>query len=134
MFSSCDQQVGQNLRFSSLTVDSWCCGSLTQYPTESQRKTYCPSTTYITFGYHVHDCCFQFETQLQKIHENEVDVLTFIRHVYFYHVNRALYIPTKLKRWAIDIARPYLLNNLPSALTPDISDPRNAQMDYEEPE
>jgi hypothetical protein len=66
--------------------------------------------------------------------ENEMDILTFIWHVFFYHINRALDIPMKLERWAIDIARPYLLNNLPSALTPDISDPCNARMDYEEPE
>ena len=88
----------------------------------------------ITCGYHVYDHCFQFETHWERMQENEMDVLTFILHVYFYHVNRALDIPTKLKRWAIDIAHPYLLNNLSSALTPEISDPRNAWMDYEEPE
>ena len=44
-------------------------------------------------------------------------------------------LPTKLERWAIDIARPYLLNNLPSALlSPDASDPRNARLNYEEPD
>ena len=58
---------------------------------------------------------------------NETDPLTFIWHVYFYHINRALDMPTKFKRWAIDITCPYLLNNLPSALTPDITDPHNAQ-------
>ncbi len=42
-------------------------------------------------------------------------------------------MPTKLERWAIDIARPYLLNNLPSALTPDTTDPRNARLNYDEP-
>ena len=55
--------------------------------------------------------------------EYEIDALTFIWHVYFFHVNRALDMPEKLKRWAIDIACPNLLSSLPSALTPDISDP-----------
>ena len=72
------------------------------------------------------DHCFQFKTQWEKMRENEIDVLTFIWHVYFYHNNRGLDIPMKLKMWAISIAQPYLLNNLPSALTHDISDPRNA--------
>ena len=63
-----------------------------------------------------------------------MDALTLIWHVQFYHVNRALDMPTKLKRWAIDIAHPYFLIFLPSALTPDVTDPGNAQMDYEEPE
>jgi hypothetical protein len=58
--------------------------------------------------------------------ENEMDALTFIWHVYFYQVNIALDMPMKCKRWAINIASPYLLNNLPSALTPDITDPHNA--------
>ena len=65
---------------------------------------------YITLRYHVYDHCFQFETQWEKMCENEMDALTFIWHMYFYHVNRALDIPTKLERCAIDIARPYLLN------------------------
>ena len=62
------------------------------------------------------------------------DALTFIWTVYSYHLSRALDIPTKLERWAIDIARPYLLNNLPSALTPDTTDPRNARLNYDEPD
>ena len=33
---------------------------------------------YITFGYHVHDHCFQFKTKWEKMRENEMDVLTFI--------------------------------------------------------
>ena len=78
---------------------------------------------YITFGYHVYDHCFQFETQWERMQESDINALTFVGHVCFYHVNRALNMPTKLKRWAIDIACPYLLNNLSSALTPDISDP-----------
>ena len=40
----------------------------------------------------------------------------------------------RLKRWAIDIECPYLLNNLPYTLTPDITDPCNAWKDYDEPE
>ena len=28
---------------------------------------------YITFGYHVYDHCFQFETQWKKMQENEMD-------------------------------------------------------------
>ena len=63
-----------------------------------------------------------------------MDALTFIWHLYFYHINRALDMPMKLKRWAINIAHPYLLNNLPSTLAPDISNPCNAQKYYEEPE
>ncbi|KAI2499330.1 hypothetical protein MHU86_15174 [Fragilaria crotonensis] len=95
-----------------------------------------PSTweRYITFGYHAYDHCFQFETQWERMKEIEVDALTFIWNVYSYHLNRALDMPEKLERWAIDIARPYLLNNLPSALTPDTTDPRNARLIYEEPD
>ena len=59
-----------------------------------------------------------------------MDILTFIWHMYFYHVNRALDIPMKLERWAIDIACPYLLKNLPSAPTPNNSDPHNAPIEY----
>jgi hypothetical protein len=43
-------------------------------------------------------------------------------------------MPKKLENWAIDIARPYLLNNLPSALTSDTTDPRNARLIYDEPD
>jgi hypothetical protein len=89
---------------------------------------------YITFGYHAYDHCFQFETQWEKMKENETDALIFIWNVYSYHLNRALDMPKKLERWAIDIARPYLLNNLPSALTPDTTDPRTARLHYEEPD
>jgi hypothetical protein len=60
----------------------------------------------ITFGYHVYDHCFQFETQWERTQENEMDALTFTWHLYFYHVNRALDMPTKLKRWAIKNAHP----------------------------
>jgi hypothetical protein len=35
--------------------------------------------------------------------ENEMDALSFIWTVYSYHLNRALDVPTKLERWAIDI-------------------------------
>ena len=74
----------------------------------------------------------QFGTQGERRQENEIKAVTFVGHVCFYPVNSALNMPTKLKRWAIDIAHPYLLNNLPSALTPDITDLCNARMDYEE--
>jgi hypothetical protein len=95
-----------------------------------------PSTweRYITFGYHAYDHCFQFETQWEGMKETEVDALTFIWNVYSYHLNRALDMPKKLESWAIDIARPYLLNNLPSALTSDTTDPRKARLVYEEPD
>ncbi|KAI2505072.1 hypothetical protein MHU86_9348 [Fragilaria crotonensis] len=89
---------------------------------------------YITLGYHAYDHCFQFETQSERMKENEMDALTFIWNVYSYHLNRALDMPPKLERWAIDIARPFLLNNMPSALSPDTSDPRNARLNYEEPD
>jgi hypothetical protein len=89
---------------------------------------------YITLGYHAYDHCFQFETQWERMKESEKDALTFIWSVYSYHLNRALDMPNKLERWAIDIARPYLLNHLPSALTPDTTDPRSAQLNYEEPD
>ena len=62
---------------------------------------------HITFEYHVYDFYFQLETQWETMHENEMDALTFIWHVCFYHINRALDMPIKLKRWAIDIAHPY---------------------------
>ena len=55
----------------------------------------------------------------------EMDALTFIWHMYLYHINRALDMTTKLKRWAVDITHPNLLKNLSSALTPDITDPHN---------
>jgi len=94
-----------------------------------------PSTweRYITLGYHAYDHCFQFETQWERMKENEMDALIFIWNVYSYHLNRALPMPTKLQGWAIDIARPYLLNHLPSALTPDTTDPRKARLHYDEP-
>jgi hypothetical protein len=60
------------------------------------------------------------------VQENEMDDLTFIWHVYVFHINRALDMPSKLKRWAIDTACQYLMNNLSSAPTPDTSDPCNA--------
>ena len=88
----------------------------------------------MTLGYHAYDNCFQFETQWKRMKENEMDALSFIWTVYSYHLNRALNVPTKLEQWAIDIARPYLLNNLPSALTPDTTDPRSASLNYEEPD
>ncbi|KAI2511594.1 hypothetical protein MHU86_2848 [Fragilaria crotonensis] len=89
---------------------------------------------YITLGYHAYDHCFQFETQWERMKENEMDALTFIWNVYSYHLNRALDMPPKLERWAIDIARPFLLNTMPSAISPDTSDPRNARLNYEEPD
>ena len=89
---------------------------------------------YITVGYHAYDHCFPFETQWERMKENEMDALTFIWNVYSYHLNRALDMPPKLERWAIDIARPFLLNNKPSALSPDTSDPRNARLNYGEPD
>ena len=49
---------------------------------------------YITFGYHVYDYCFQFEIQWERMQENEMDALTLISHMYCYHVNRALDMPT----------------------------------------
>ena len=55
----------------------------------------------------------------------------YLACVFFYHINRALDMPIKLERWAIGIACTYLLNNLPPGLTTDISDPCNAQMDYD---
>jgi hypothetical protein len=54
---------------------------------------------YITFGYHVYDYCFQFETQWERMRENEMDVLTFVWHVYFYRVNRALDMPRSPCPW-----------------------------------
>jgi hypothetical protein len=59
---------------------------------------------YITFGYHIYDLRFLFETQGEGMQKNETDALRFIWHVYFLNVNRALDIPMKLKRWAIHIA------------------------------
>ena len=59
----------------------------------------------------------------KECRKNEMDALTYIWHVYFYHINRALDMPMKLKRWAINIAHPNLLKNLLFVLTPDITDP-----------
>lgn len=84
---------------------------------------------YITFGYHSYDHCFQFDTQW-----DECDTLKFIWHTYQYHQNRSIDIPIRLERWAIDIAKPYLTTHLPTALNPDVTDPRNARHTYLEPD
>ena len=62
-----------------------------------------------------------------------MDALIFIWNVYSYHLNQSLPMLTKLQRWAIDIAHPYLLNHLPSALTPDTTDPRKVRLHYDDP-
>jgi hypothetical protein len=49
---------------------------------------------YVTLEYHAHDACFQFETQWERMKDNEMDVLTFIWHVYFYPRD----MPMKLNR------------------------------------
>ncbi|KAI2494125.1 hypothetical protein MHU86_20396 [Fragilaria crotonensis] len=43
-------------------------------------------------------------------------------------------IPTKLERWALDIANLYLQTHLPSALSVDTTDPRSARRIYDEDE
>ena len=37
-----------------------------------------------------HDHCFQFETQWERMKENEIDALTFIWHEHLYHQDRGL--------------------------------------------
>ena len=87
---------------------------------------------YLILGYHAYDHCFQFDTQWERMKNNEADALKFIWEVYSYHVSRSIAIPTQLERWAHDIARPFLTHNLPDALKVDTTDPRQARRKYSE--
>ncbi len=58
---------------------------------------------YITLGYHAYDHCFQFETQWERMKANKKDALTFIWHVYSYHLNRGLDMPKKLNDWRLTL-------------------------------
>ena len=89
---------------------------------------------YTLFGYHAYDHCFQFDTQWQRMIHNQTDTLKFIWESFSYLLSRGMKIPKKLERWAIDIARPHLLTNKPSALTVDTTDPRSARRIYDEDE
>ena len=90
--------------------------------------------TYISFGYHAYDHCFQFETQWERMKRNEEDTLKFIWASYCYKTSRALEISTQMERWAKDIAHPYLLSKSPSSLHVEVTDPRQARKIYDEPE
>ena len=89
---------------------------------------------YTLFGYHAYDHCFQFDTQWQRMIHNQTDTLKFIWESYCYLLSRGMKIPKKMERWAIDIARPYLETNMPSALTVDTTNPRSARRIYDEDE
>ena len=89
---------------------------------------------YVLFGYHAYDHCFQFDTQWERMSQNQTDTLKFIWEGYSYLLSRGMHIPTKMERWAIDIARPYLQHHLLSALTVDTTDPRSARRVYDEDE
>ena len=81
--------------------------------------------TYITFGYHAYNYCFQFETQWEPMQRNESDTLKFICASYCYQTSRALAISTQLERWAKDmIAHPYLLHHSRSYFHVDVTNPR----------
>jgi hypothetical protein len=88
--------------------------------------------TYILFGYHAYDHCFQFDTQWERMRQNQNDVLKFVWESYCYLISRGMKIPKKHERWAQDIAKPYLSKYLPTALTVDTTDPRRARRDYDE--
>ena len=86
---------------------------------------------YITFGYHVYDHCFQFDTQWERMSKNRTDTLKFIWESYCYQTSRDLPISSHLERWAQDIAKPYLLHHSHS-LGVDTTDPRKARRVYDE--
>ena len=88
--------------------------------------------TYVLFGYHAYDHCFQFDTQWERMRQNQNDVLKFVWESYCYLISRGMKIPKKHERWAQDIAKPYLSKYLPNALTVDTTDPRRARRDYDE--
>jgi hypothetical protein len=75
---------------------------------------------YTTLGYHCNDNRFQFETQWTRMLASKSDI--------------AIGIPDILKRWAIDVAQPYLERNYPERLTPNTTDPRHARLQYNEPD
>lgn len=81
-----------------------------------------------------YDHCFQFDTQWERMNRNQTDTIKFIWESYSYLLSCGMRIPKKLERWAIDIARPYLETNMPSALTVDTTDPRSARHIYDEDE
>jgi hypothetical protein len=87
---------------------------------------------YIVLGFHAYDNCFQFDTQWQKMQQNEGDVLQFNWSVYNYHLSRDLELPAPLESWATDIAKPYLTVNRPAAIEVDTTDPRKARRQYDE--
>ena len=88
---------------------------------------------YITFGYHVYDHCFQFDTQWERMSKNRTDTLKFVWESYCYHIAKDLPISSHLERWAQDIAKPYLLHHSHS-LEVDTTDPRQARHVYDEPD
>ncbi|KAI2499380.1 hypothetical protein MHU86_15092 [Fragilaria crotonensis] len=71
-------------------------------------------------------------TQWQRMIHNQTDTQVHLGEPATY--SRGMKIPKKLERWAIDIARPHLLTNKPSALTVDTTDPRSARRIYDEDE
>lgn len=66
--------------------------------------------------------------------QSESDTLTFIWAMYTYHCNKAIPISDILTNWAIDIAKPFLETSFPDRLQPDTTDPRNARLQYNEPD
>ncbi|KAI2511658.1 hypothetical protein MHU86_2724 [Fragilaria crotonensis] len=89
---------------------------------------------YVLFGYHVYDHCFQFDTQWERMKNNQTDTLKVIWERFSYLVSRSMIISTKLQCWALDIANLYLQTHMPSALTVDTTDPRSARRVYDEDE
>ena len=53
---------------------------------------------YVTFGYHVYDHCIQFETEWERMQENEMDAKLWTWVPSHLSGNRALDMPTKLER------------------------------------
>jgi hypothetical protein len=82
--------------------------------------------TYILFGYHAFDHCFQFNTQWERMRQNEPDVLKFVWERYHFLISRGMKIPKKHERWAQDIAKPYLSTHHSNALIVNATDPRSA--------
>ena len=84
---------------------------------------------YISIGYFTYDDCFHFETQWMKMCRHLTAKYKFIWFSYLYHTKRFLATANTLEAWALDIARPYLLKNLPDGYEPDTTDPRTGRFD-----
>jgi hypothetical protein len=64
--------------------------------------------------------------------KNQTDILKFVWESYSYLISRGMKIPKKHKRWAQDIAKPFLTAHQPNSLIVNTTDPRSARRNYDE--